>query len=231
MKKLAVVTRLCKNCSKEFSFKHERGRARIHCTDACRHEFRAKNIPNRPEWPKCDKACGKTVRAASSNQCNKCYIADKKAKAGVCTVRKCTAPALRSGNTMCETHYYRLRRTGSTSDPYIMGRYVTGAGYIKLLDREHPLADSNGHVTEHRKVAYDKYGDTVSCHWCGKPLTWERVCVDHLNEVKDDNRPDNLVAACNPCNRARGAMKPFISKLSDSKMSELIETFKHMRHS
>jgi 5-methylcytosine-specific restriction endonuclease McrA len=66
-------------------------------------------------------------------------------------------------------------------------------------------------VFEHRAVMYDRLGaGPLPCFWCGISLAWGKVVIDHLNEVKDDNRPENLVVSCNNCNRARGAMIPFI---------------------
>lgn len=83
-----------------------------------------------------------------------------------------------------------------------------------LLEHGHPLANSRGNVYEHRKVMYDKVGNgPISCFWCAVGLTWPDAVVDHLNEVKGDNRPDNLVISCNDCNRARGSLIPFVKRM------------------
>lgn len=94
---------------------------------------------------------------------------------------------------------------------------MTSAGYIKLLDRAHPLADSGGQVFEHRKVLYDvTRGQPQECAWCGTLLEWNDLVVDHLDENKVNNDVSNLVPACNGCNRARGAMLPFVADLTDT---------------
>jgi len=89
---------------------------------------------------------------------------------------------------------------------------------------DHPLTHSGGSVYEHRKVVFDKVGvGPHPCYWCGKILEWSDIVVDHLNEVKDDNRFENLVISCNPCNRARGGMLDFIKRMR----GEALPTFIH----
>jgi hypothetical protein len=71
-------------------------------------------------------------------------------------------------------------------------------------------------------VAFDHYGDgDHNCYWCGKPLEWSAICVDHLNEDKSDNRADNLVLACKGCNRHRSLALGFIRRLLPERIDEL----------
>jgi len=80
---------------------------------------------------------------------------------------------------------------------------------------------------EHRKVMYDMLGPgPQTCFWCGVTLEWPEAVVDHLNEDKQDNRPENLVVACNNCNRARGAMLPFIERLRPEAVEVLVATIR-----
>lgn len=45
-----------------------------------------------------------------------------------------------------------------------------------------------------------------ACHYCGRPLSLEEAVVDHKLAVGRGGRtePDNLVASCRVCNRAKG---------------------------
>jgi hypothetical protein len=72
---------------------------------------------------------------------------------------------------------------------------------------------------EHRMVFFKAAGKgPYACHWCGKAVLRmrgiryhpDKLVVDHLNTIRHDNRPENLVAACTLCNVTRTAMtKPF----------------------
>lgn len=56
-------------------------------------------------------------------------------------------------------------------------------GYVRVfVGRNHPMADRNGYVYEHRLVMSAELG---------RDLLPNEV-VHHLNGVKDDNRPENL---------------------------------------
>jgi hypothetical protein len=60
---------------------------------------------------------------------------------------------------------------------------VNFAGYWMLHRPDHPAADKRGRVMEHRIVMEEKIG---------RYLRREEV-VHHMNHVKDDNRPENLM--------------------------------------
>lgn len=83
-------------------------------------------------------------------------------------------------------------------------RYLTG-------QQDHPLASSSDCVAEHRVVLYEKIGPGPHpCHWCGGLLGWggkSGINVDHLDNDKLNNDPDNLVPSCGNCNRQRGLMR------------------------
>lgn len=55
-------------------------------------------------------------------------------------------------------------------------------GYIQILSENHPFADSNGCVLEHRLVMEEIIG---------RYLTKDET-VHHINGQRDDNRPQNL---------------------------------------
>ncbi|WP_409017057.1 HNH endonuclease [Arthrobacter sp. MP_2.3] len=86
------------------------------------------------------------------------------------------------------------------------------AEYRRVRQSGHPLADKYGRLWEHRAVLYDSCGaGPQECHYCSAPLDWaadklapNAVQVDHLNDKRDDNRPENLVPCCRRCNVAKG---------------------------
>lgn len=77
-------------------------------------------------------------------------------------------------------------------------------GYRMGYAPEHPLSSITGLITEHRIIAYEKYGEgEQECHWCKGKLTWKQVEVDHLDWNRKNNLPDNLVTSCKSCNVIR----------------------------
>lgn len=223
--------RICKHCKTTFTYPVGKGSDRQHCSEECRLAYQASRRLPKDQWPICSTdGCERHTRSATAKVCWPCYKAEAKRRAGVCQVQKCTAPATRVGHGLCEKHYGRIRRLGTFEvQPRVMLQVV--GGYIQIKDADHPLAQvSNGWVFQHRAVAYEKYGPGPHpCHWCGAVHEWPDLVVDHLNEQKADNRPENLVVACNPCNRMRGGMIPFIKRMLPERLSEFIATFEHMR--
>jgi len=59
-----------------------------------------------------------------------------------------------------------------------------GLGYIGILKPNHPRANTKGYVLEHILIWEEAHG---------KPLP-EGWVIHHLNGIKDDNRPRNLIA-------------------------------------
>jgi hypothetical protein len=178
-----VRTKACAECGSPFSYEVGGGTDRKYCNSGCYKKAHIRHTK---------------VLLASAPQC---------------TTPACERKMTRKGPGLCGLCYFRIRRTGSTAPRPIKGRYQWGL-YVRLLAREHPLADQTGHVFEHRAVLYDRLGSgPQTCFWCGVGLEWSAVVVDHLNDRKTDNDPVNLVPSCNACNRARGAMLPFLRAL------------------
>lgn len=123
-----------------------------------------------------------------------------------CSVDGCDRTAQYKAAKLCQMHYFRAWRTGSTDlKPSSRAmRYVASNGYAKLFDRNHPLADSTGHVYEHRSVMWPIVGpECRPCELCGKSLDWKTCHVDHIDNDRLNNHPSNLRFLCSPCNTWR----------------------------
>lgn len=78
----------------------------------------------------------------------------------------------------------RAKRRRGPASPAWKGGRKKQHGYVKVwVGVEHPMSDHHGYVLEHRLVMADHLG---------RMLTREEV-VHHVNEVRDDNRIENLM--------------------------------------
>ena len=74
------------------------------------------------------------------------------------------------------------QRRGSQAHAWKGGR-VTHKGYIYLYAQDHPSANKRGYVLEHRLVVEESLGRLLEAD----------EHVHHINEIKDDNRLENLM--------------------------------------
>lgn len=106
-------------------------------------------------------------------------------------------------------HYFRFMRNG-TYDTVITRKYRTQnpAGYQKLYEPSHALANKDGSVYEHRFVLYnnrDLIGNPVTqCELCGDDISWSSLHVDHIDDDVTNNNLVNLRPTCRSCNTFRG---------------------------
>lgn len=70
---------------------------------------------------------------------------------------------------------------GEMNPNYNGGKYIDDKGYVRVLDPEHP-ANIKGYIYEHRAVM-EKYLKRLLKSW---------ESVHHINEIKSDNRLENL---------------------------------------
>lgn len=124
-----------------------------------------------------------------------------------CGTIGCEKLANRKGAGLCEACYMRMRRRGTTAYKRPFSKRLQSAGYVWIWKPEHPLSKGNG-LYEHRYIYYENNGKgPFECYWCGKFLIWSTMHIDHLDDVRHNNTPENLVASCPECNKARGRHK------------------------
>jgi hypothetical protein len=128
-----------------------------------------------------------------------------------CTASECDRIASYKEKKLCQKHYFRLWRYGTTelSMPdrgKEGGKHKHSAGYVLVRYPNHPLVTKKGLVYEHRKVIYDRYGDNLPpCEKCGADTDWHtrKTHIDHIDCNKSNNSPENLRVLCNSCNVKR----------------------------
>ncbi len=116
----------------------------------------------------------------------------------VCKVKGCKRKYCAKG--YCRKHYLNYKKYGNPlikksrgaqkgkdNPNWKNGRSSDGEGYIYILMPDHPFAHKTGYVLEHRLIIEKEIGRYL------KP---EEAC-HHINGIKNDNRPENLMAFIN----------------------------------
>jgi hypothetical protein len=88
-------------------------------------------------------------------------------------------------------------KTGETALRWKGGTY-NGGGYVYILLPDHPHALKNGYIGEHIVIAERSIGRYLN----------KGEVVHHINKIKNDNRPDNLMVLTNSSHsKAHGILK------------------------
>jgi hypothetical protein len=80
-----------------------------------------------------------------------------------------------------DINWNKTGKTGKDNANYGTGKYIDNKGYVKVLRPQHPKS-IKGYIYEHRAVMEEYLGRYLE--------NWETV--HHINEIKVDNRLDNL---------------------------------------
>ncbi|MCJ7828256.1 MAG: HNH endonuclease [Dehalococcoidia bacterium] len=84
----------------------------------------------------------------------------------------------------CNAKYLNNCHFGENNPRWIGGKVYASDGYIRVLNRTHPRAEKSGYVYQHIVVWEE----------ANKMSLPEGYAVHHLNGIRHDNRPQNLIA-------------------------------------
>ena len=122
-----------------------------------------------------------------------------------CKVDGCGRDIMYKAKQLCQKHYFRQMRYGTTELTSTRKyRIQSPAGYQKLYEPQHILADSCGYVYEHRFLMYEIYKESLpDCILCGRSLNWDNAYIDHIDNDPTNNKIENIRPLCNGCNTFR----------------------------
>ena len=122
----------------------------------------------------------------------------KRKYSGVCEV--CGNPVTRTGKRG-KTHKRcsKCRFLGDRNPAWNGGRHKSVNGYIYLYAPDHPKANNGRYVAEHQLVWEKEHGQLLP----------EGYIIHHLNGIKDDNRPENLIAI-QPKDHTKGTIRELL---------------------
>ncbi len=134
-----------------------------------------------------------------------------------CTLPECNKPSRSKSPALCPMHYHRAYRHGDVNKVAHNSGVTASHGrrYKRQRAVGHAVADAHGMAYVHRVVLWDSIGSGEhACHHCQRTVSWDHgkghpdtLQVDHLNNLGDDNGPENLVPSCGDCNSTRGAQR------------------------
>lgn len=238
-----LLPKTCVECSVEFLPKTSKGAWRAkYCSSLCRTRStnRAAEMRTGERRRACDHCGtefsyflrrGRGRRFCSDVVCRQARLRTQAGGTPLCVTQGCARTrGYKSG--LCNSCYYRVRRTGTVDKRAYSYRSRHSSGYVCIQEPTHPLA-VNGRVFEHRKVLFEAIGaGHHPCHWCAVVVEWMRkgtarrstLVVDHLDGDKANNARDNLVPSCSRCNWSRGLLMSWVAKHKDDPILWLMYT-------
>ena len=136
-----------------------------------------------------------------------------------CKVDGCDRDAQYKAAQLCQRHYFRQWRNGTTEmvRKSAKPRIEDDRGYQFLYVPGHPLlSKGQTYVAEHRIVLFDAIGPgPMDCALCGCGLTWKTCQADHIDENPRNNARANLRPLCRRCNTWR-SMPPAVVRMKNA---------------
>lgn len=118
-------------------------------------------IPINEPYPRC-LDCGKTLSSRSAKRCHDCFHNSRKG----------------------ENHpMFGVKRFGEKAGNWKGGKAGHQRGYVRVHSPNHPSADNQGYVFEHRLVIEKHIGRFLK----------KTEVVHHVNKIHSDNRLENLM--------------------------------------
>jgi hypothetical protein len=227
--RLSSYDRVCGQCGG--SFKSRYRVKRRFCSNDCEYKYKAGIGPDGLRHRVC-RQCNEPFTYKFSRGNDRWYCSDfcrtKRRFAHSKTLPLCVFPGCQNRRGtyktgICNSCYWRIKRTGTIERRAWAYRSLSSHGYVVLSNKTHPLTNPAGRLYEHRMVLYDAIGKGPHpCHWCGTSVDWIKgkcfkgsLVPDHLDGVKSNNAVSNLVPACNHCNTNRGLFMSWVRRHKD----------------
>lgn len=169
----------CANCGKDVEVRHKKRLYAKHicCSTKCMYEFKKKNNPN---YIPC-VICGQLFYRKPSHR----------AKTGDCCSMECAAK--HRSNTFCGENNANYGKRGKENPNWKSDEKINTYGYRLIRCVEHPFANSDGFVFEHRLIA-EQYllTDDNSIIINGIRYLNPEFHVHHIDKNPLNNDPKNL---------------------------------------
>ena len=172
------VEKRCVVCGHAFMVPWYRGASAKTCSRSCHGELTARQYTASRATLNC-KACGKHFFAPASHAHRRIYCSRK-----------------------CSNGSYKYSPSGEDHYAWNGGEATHSGGYLYIRVKGHPFCKNEGYVFEHRIVVETRMRSEVPTHPFlveidGQLYLSPKIDVHHIDNIKRNNRPSNLLA-CTP---------------------------------